>query len=283
MNDDLSTEKENEKDGEKTTVQTNDLDKISKDKIKKRKKEVTKLKENIDKSVKFKSFLTKIFKNKLVVSLIILIIILLLAIMFKSNKYKKLIIEYDSNISNLKKENEKLKGENENLERQKLTIKDNFSAYQTKMKPYEELQEKEAKEKLEKIKQEEEKKKKEEKEKKEAEEKAKEEEKKKGYDTGITFENLARNPKNYMYKKVKFKAKVIQVIRGQVEQYRVAIDNDYKKVILVEYVNKTGSNILENDKILLMGVSDGEITYESTLHAKITIPKVLADSIEVIN
>lgn len=269
MNDDLSTEKENEKDGEKTTVQTNDLDKISKDKIKKRKKEVTKLKENIDKSVKFKSFLTKIFKNKLVVSLIILIIILLLAIMFKSNKYKKLIIEYDSNISNLKKENEKLKGENENLERQKLTIKDNFSAYQTKMKPYEELQEKEAKEKLEKIKQEEEKKKK--------------EEKKKGYDTGITFENLARNPKNYMYKKVKFKAKVIQVIRGQVEQYRVAIDNDYKKVILVEYVNKTGSNILENDKILLMGVSDGEITYESTLHAKITIPKVLADSIEVIN
>ena len=86
-----------------------------------------------------------------------------------------------------------------------------------------------------------------------------------------------------MYKKVKFKAKVIQVIRGQVEQYRVAIDNDYKKVILVEYVNKTGSNILENDKILLMGVSDGEITYESTLHAKITIPKVLADSIEVIN
>lgn len=275
MNDDLSTEKENEKDSEKTTLQTNDLDKISK-KAKKENEEVTKLKENIDKKVKFKSFLTKIFKNKLVISLIILIIILLLTIMFENNKYKKLITEYDTNISNLKRENE-------NLERQKSAVKDNFSAYQAKMKPYEELQEKEAKEKLEKIKQEEEKKKQEEKEKKEAEEKAKEEEKKKGYDTGITFENLARNPKNYMYKKVKFKAKVIQVIRGQVEQYRVAIDNDYKKVILVEYINKTGSNILENDKILLMGVSDGEITYESTLHAKITIPKVLADSIEVIN
>lgn len=255
MNDDLSAEKENEKDSEKTTLQTNDLDKISK-KAKKENKEVTKLKENINKKVKFKSFLTKILKNKLVISLIILIIILLLTIMFKSNKYKKLITEYDTNISNLKRENE-------NLERQKSAVKDNFSAYQAKMKPYEELQEKEAKEKLEKIKQ--------------------EEEKKKGYDTGITFENLARNPKDYMYKKVKFKAKVIQVIRGQVEQYRVAIDNDYKKVILVEYINKTGSNILENDKILLMGVSDGEITYESTLHAKITIPKVLADSIEVIN
>lgn len=282
MNDDLSTEKENEKDRKKTTLQTNDLDKISK-KSKKENKEVTKLKENIDKSIKIKSFLTKILKNKLVVSLIILIIILLLTIMFENNKYKKLITEYDTNISNLKKENENLKRENENLERQKSAVKDNFSAYQAKMKPYEELQEKEAKEKLEKIKQEEEKKKQEEKEKKEAEEKAKEEEKKKGYDTGITFENLARNPKDYMYKKVKFKAKVIQVIRGKVEQYRVAIDNDYKKVILVEYINKTGSNILENDKILLMGVSDGEITYESTLHAKITIPKVLADSIEVIN
>lgn len=262
MNDDLSAEKENEKDRKKTTLQTNDLDKISK-KAKKENKEVTKLKENIDKKVKFKSFLTKILKNKLVVSLIILIIILLLTIMFENNKYKKLITEYDTNISNLKRENESLKRENENLERQKSAVKDNFSAYQAKMKPYEELQEKEAKEKLEKIKQ--------------------EEEKKKGYDTGITFENLARNPKNYMYKKVKFKAKVIQVIRGKVEQYRVAIDNDYKKVILVEYINKTGSNILENDKILLMGVSDGEITYESTLHAKITIPKVLADSIEVIN
>ena len=48
MNDDLSAEKENEKDRKKTTLQTNDLDKISK-KAKKENKEVTKLKENIDK------------------------------------------------------------------------------------------------------------------------------------------------------------------------------------------------------------------------------------------
>lgn len=53
-------------------------------------------------------------------------------------------------------------------------------------------------------------------------------------------------------------------------------------MLYVTYINSTGTNILEDDKVILMGISEGEITYKSTMGGNITIPSVKAKSIEVI-
>ena len=151
--------------------------------------------------------------------------------------------------------------------------------------------ERERKEKEEKKKQEAEeaaaKKKKEEQEKKklaeEEEEKRKEEEKEKqGYDTGITFEQLARTPDDYEGEKVKFNGEVLQVMEDEgTVQLRVAVNDDYDQVIFVEYdPDIIDSRVLEDDQITLMGISMGLFTYESTMGGDITIPAIVVDKIE---
>ena len=112
---------------------------------------------------------------------------------------------------------------------------------------------------------------------KESEEKAK-----KGYDTGITYDQLARTPDDYKGEKVKFKGKVIQVIEGGSEvNLRVAVNSDYNKIILVAYSpSLVSSRVLEDDKITVYGTSQGLYTYKSTMGGMITIPLIFADKIE---
>ncbi len=113
--------------------------------------------------------------------------------------------------------------------------------------------------------------------KKEAEEKAK-----KGYETGITYDQLARTPDDYMAEKVKFKGKVIQVMEGDsVVQIRFAVNDNYDTVILGEYdASIVESRVLEDDTITIMGTSLGLYTYESTMGGEITIPSILIDKID---
>lgn len=167
------------------------------------------------------------------------------------------------------------------------------------------VEEKQRKEAEEKRRQEEEKKRKEaeekrhqeeEKQRKEAEEKKKQEEeaaaKKKAeeeaaaavaYDTGITYENLARNPDSFLLKKVKFSGRIIQVIKGsKSSKYRFKVNDDYNQVILIEIDNAQLENnrILEDDYLTIKGVSYGEYTYSSTMGGEITVPAVIVDSFE---
>ena len=162
-------------------------------------------------------------------------------------------------------------------------IEAEYAEYKSKMQPYENMQLAEKEKKEAELKAEREKKEAEEKAKKEAEEKAKKEEEAKGYETGITYEELARNPDKNKGKKVTFTGTVIQVIRGNGEdQFRVRVNNDYKKIIFVSYIPKSGENkILENDKVVVRGVSVGEISYKSTMGGKISIPGITAHSIEI--
>lgn len=135
-------------------------------------------------------------------------------------------------------------------------IEAEYAEYKSKMQPYENMQ---------------------------LAEKEKKEEEAKGYDTGITYDELARNPDKNKGKKVTFTGTVIQVIRGNGEdQFRVRVNNDYKKIIFVSYIPKSGENkILENDKVVVRGVSVGEISYKSTMGGKISIPGITAHSIEI--
>ena len=103
------------------------------------------------------------------------------------------------------------------------------------------------------------------------------------YDTGITYDQLARTPDDYENKKVKFSGEVIQVMESDGEtQLRIAVDGNYDNVIYVGYNSKIiNTRILENDYVTFRGISKGLITYQSTLGGEITIPLVYVQQIEM--
>ena len=103
-----------------------------------------------------------------------------------------------------------------------------------------------------------------------------------GYETGITFDDIARKPDDYIGKKVKFSGKVIQVIEGsETIQIRLAINNDYNQVALCEYDSSiTDSRVLVDDIITVYGTSAGTITYQSTIGGQITVPGILLQRID---
>lgn len=218
------------------------------------------------------------YKNKRNLVDVILVILLIFTFFYSigiSDEYNKLsrseesiILERDKLKESLTKNEEltnKLNEENEELKK-KIDL----------AKPWFEMEEKERKEKEAKLKSE-----KEAKEKKLAEEKEKQA--KQGYNTGITYEQLARTPDKLMGRAVKFHGKVIQIIEGDTEvQMRLAVNDDYDKILYcaISKDNLKGTRILENDKITLYGVSTGLITYDSTMGGKISIPGVLIEKYE---
>lgn len=109
-----------------------------------------------------------------------------------------------------------------------------------------------------------------------------EEEEKKGYDTGITYSQLARTPDDYKGKKVKFKGKVVQVMEGDGEvQIRLAVGGNYNNIIYGVYDSDlVSSRVLEDDYITVMGLSAGLLTYTSTMGGEITIPSMLIQKID---
>ena len=123
------------------------------------------------------------------------------------------------------------------------------------------------------------------------------EEAKKGYDTGITFSNLERNPDDYEGKKVKLTGRVIQVMESDNEvDLRVATSKamygegyGYDDVFYAYILNadatkeKLPSRILEDDVITIYGTSEGLYTYTSTADIDITLPLVSVDRVEFIS
>lgn len=109
-----------------------------------------------------------------------------------------------------------------------------------------------------------------------------EEKERKGYDTGITYDQLARNPDDFFLEKVKFRGTVVQVMEGDgITQIRLAVGDDYGQILLAEFDSSIlDSRILEDDTITIRGISSGLITYESTMGASISIPGVAVDQIE---
>jgi len=157
------------------------------------------------------------------------------------------------------------------LTAENLKLSGEYKAYKEKMKKYESLAESDAKKQLEEL------------EKKKQQEKQKqEEEEKKGYDSGITYEQVSREPKTYIGKKVKFSGKVLQVSKSDSNVHlRIAVNDNYKNVILVEYNPSISSkNVLEDDKITVSGTFGGEISYKATSGATISVPGMIAKHID---
>lgn len=130
----------------------------------------------------------------------------------------------------------------------------------------------------------------EEKAKKEAEEEAKrqaeeEEERQKAeaeahkYETGLTWEQIAREGR--VGELGKFEGKIVQVMSGSgFTQYRVAINGDYDTVMLIEVLDGISSEVLlEDDYVYFKGMSMGQYTYTTVLGSEMTIPSFIVDEI----
>lgn len=172
-------------------------------------------------------------------------------------------------------------------------IKNEYGEYKERMKPYEALDEAEAKERqIEADKVAADKKAADEKaaaDKKAADEKAaadaaaaKAAAEAQGYETGITYDQLARTPDDFKGKKVKFTGKVIQVMEdSDTINIRLAVNDNYDTILLGEYSPSTvSSRVLENDHITIYGTSIGTISYKSTMGGSITIPGVYISKID---
>lgn len=103
------------------------------------------------------------------------------------------------------------------------------------------------------------------------------------YNTGITYDTLARTPDKHIGNKVTLSGEIVQVIEGDdASQYRMAVDQDYDKMVLIEVPSdQLSSRILENDLITIYGESQGTIDYESTMGGTITVPAITVDKFEV--
>lgn len=118
---------------------------------------------------------------------------------------------------------------------------------------------------------------------KEAEEKAaKEAEEALGYETGITYDQLARTPDDYEGKKIKFYGKVLQVMEDSgLTALRIAVDGNYDTVLYAVYDSSiTTSRVLKDDMVTVYGYSAGLYSYQSTMSGVITIPSMIVEKIE---
>ena len=108
------------------------------------------------------------------------------------------------------------------------------------------------------------------------------EEEAKGYDTGITYEDLARYPDEYEGQKVKLTGTVVQVVEGSSTiSIRMAVNGDYDCIIYGQFDEDIlEARLLEDDTITIYGTSVGTVSYESVLGATITIPGILIDKID---
>lgn len=118
--------------------------------------------------------------------------------------------------------------------------------------------------------------------KKQEEEQRKREEEARGYDTGITYDQLARTPDDFLGKKVKFTGRVVQVVRGdETTDIRLAVDGNYDTILYGTFSNDlTKSRILEDDTITISGTSLGEYSYKAVLGNTISVPLVAVAKID---
>lgn len=102
------------------------------------------------------------------------------------------------------------------------------------------------------------------------------------YNTGITYDNLARNPEKYEGEKITFSGTVLQVMEDDgFSHYRIAVDDNYDTVLYVEVDHELlDSRILEDDYITIYGESIGTVSYESTNSGTITIPAAIVNIVQ---
>ena len=101
--------------------------------------------------------------------------------------------------------------------------------------------------------------------------------------TDVTYDNLMRTPDDYFGEIVQYSGTVLQTITGDgIVQQRVALYDDYDKIVLIEYAEELPeTRLLDNDYITFRGLAFGTIKYETVLGSELEIPLILAESINL--
>ena len=104
----------------------------------------------------------------------------------------------------------------------------------------------------------------------------------------IAYDDVARNPDNYITQRLHIYGQVIQVQdQGSDVILRIATKdsgygNYYDDVYLVQYTYKDGDpRLLEDDMVDVYGYCAGSYTYTSVLGASVTVPSMLASYIDI--
>lgn len=118
-----------------------------------------------------------------------------------------------------------------------------------------------------------------------AEEEARKAEEALGYETGITYKDIARNPDDYKGKKVKFTGYVKQILEGYIyNDMRMSTSGKYDDIIYATYNSSlVEGRLLEDDHITICGTVSGLKSYTSVLGSTITLPKISIDQIEILD
>lgn len=98
------------------------------------------------------------------------------------------------------------------------------------------------------------------------------------------YRDVARNPDSYSGQKLAFKGRVLQVVEGNSEtDLRIATDGGYDDVIFVGFDPSImgGTRVLEDDTVTIYGTCVGQYSYQSTMGAKISLPGLYADQVEI--
>lgn len=214
---------------------------------------------------------------------IVISIILMLSIVGCTNDSEIKTSTLNGEIDTLSQELNELQVRFDNLQLE-------YNEYKEKMAPYEDLSEQElilreeaAKKELEEINKQKEAERLEKERIAEEEMEKKEIEEKLGYDTGITYDQIARNPDEYIDKKVKFRGEVIQVMENDdIVNLRLAVDGNYDNILYLYYRNSlVSSRVLEGDNITIYGISKGLMSYTSIMGGNITIPEIMVRKIDL--
>lgn len=101
--------------------------------------------------------------------------------------------------------------------------------------------------------------------------------------TDVTYDNLMRTPDEYFGEIVQYSGTVLQTITGDgIVQQRVALYDDYDKIVLIEYSEELPEvRLLDDDYITFTGMSFGTVTYETVLGAKLEIPSIFVERINL--
>lgn len=104
----------------------------------------------------------------------------------------------------------------------------------------------------------------------------------------FSYEQVARDPDSYYLQHCVFTGKVVQVMEDDGDfALRVNVTKtsysytDTIYVYYMEYANEGKTRILEDDIITIYGYNFGLMSYESVMGAKITIPSVIAEYIDI--
>lgn len=88
------------------------------------------------------------------------------------------------------------------------------------------------------------------------------------------YDDIERNPSNHTGESLYFEGKVIQVVEGSLNTYRIAANGKNDQIFLVTYtLPENTERFLEDDKVCVYAKFTELYTYKSTMNQSVTVPR----------